>query len=82
MKHGPNVKKLICHMMQNIRSERKAFKMATKVVNDAISRVYEAPDNPYKTDEEIAEAILKGIEDRNKEERNVCVFNDHGSLLG
>jgi hypothetical protein len=37
---------------------------ATAWVEEAIAVVRTAPDNPYATDEEIAGAIPKGIEER------------------
>lgn len=46
-----------------------AAREATVWVEQAIAAVRSAPDNQYTTDEEIAGAILKGIEERNKEVR-------------
>ncbi len=39
---------------------------ATVWVEAAIAVVKTAPDNPYRSDEEIAGAILKGIEEKQK----------------
>lgn len=42
---------------------------ASAWVKQAIAVTRTAPDNPHKTDEEIAGAILQGIEEREREQR-------------
>lgn len=44
----------------------QAAKEATAWVEDAIAVVKSAPDNPFKTDEEIADEILRRIEKERK----------------
>lgn len=40
------------------------LRSANEWVKNAIASVRSVPDNPYKDDEEIAAAILKGIEEK------------------
>ncbi len=52
-----------------LMSPTSIAKQAADWVQAAIAVMKTAPDNPYKTDEEIAAAILKGIDASERGER-------------